>query len=87
MYYVYVVFCGRKKKLYYGFTNNLKRRMSEHRNNRRPYSFTRNEDLELVYYEAHINEEDARDRERFFKTGWGRNYIRKILRNYFSKIK
>lgn len=44
--------------------------------NRRP--------LELVYYEAHRDKKDAFAREQFLKTGWGRNYIKRILKNYFE---
>lgn len=87
MYYVYIIFCKNKNKLYCGYTNNLKRRILEHRTNNKPHSFTRNENIELVYYEAHVNEKDAKNREKFLKTGWGRNYIRRILKNYFAERK
>ena len=80
MYYVYILFSLKDNKLYVGYTNNLRRRMSEHKNgmslatsNRRP--------LGLIYYEAYMNQRDAMSREKYYKTGWGRNYIKKILRN------
>ena len=58
MYYVYVLKDGGTPKLYYGYTNNLNRRLSEHR---------RREEHELVYYEAYKAEADARHRERQLK--------------------
>ena len=61
--------------------------MKEHYFNTKPYGFTRNEKIELAYYEAHICKEDAKERERFLKTGWGRNYIRRILKNYLINKK
>lgn len=85
-YYVYVLYCHRKAKLYYGFTNDLKRRMSEHKRNKVPYSFTRHENVELIYYEAHRSKEDALKREVFLKSGWGRTHIRKTLSNYLSRF-
>jgi len=41
----------------------------------------------LIYYEAYLNKKDAMKRERYLKTGRGRNYIRKTLNNYFESIK
>jgi len=58
MYYVYILKSIRTNKLYYGFTNNLDRRIAEH--NKRQLQ-------ELVYYEAYKSETDARNRERRLK--------------------
>jgi len=55
MHYVYVVRNKETSELYYGYTNNLERRISEHKN------------TELVYYEAYKSESDARSRERRLK--------------------
>jgi putative endonuclease len=86
MYYDYVLYCHNKKKLYYGFTSDLKRRMKEHGKDSGTKS-TYGEKVELIYYEAYRNEKDARDREKFYKSGWGRNHIKKILKNYLKNIK
>jgi predicted GIY-YIG superfamily endonuclease len=45
-------------KLYYGYTNNLERRVVEH---------NKEQNWELVYYEAYKSELDARNRERKLK--------------------
>jgi len=58
MYYVYVLKNNRTKEFYYGYTNNLKRRISEH---------NKNQKCELIYYEAYKAEADARNRERRLK--------------------
>ena len=58
MYYVYVLKDGGTQELYYGYTNNLDRRLTEHQ---------RREEHELVYYEAYKAEADARRRERQLK--------------------
>jgi putative endonuclease len=83
MYYVYVLRSSRIEKLYTGFTSDLKKRLSEHNNGESAFTkFGRS--WELVYYEAYKNKKDAMVREKYLKTGWGRNYIRKILNNYLS---
>ena len=58
MHYVYVLKEKWAEKLYYGYTNNLKRRLAEHQ---------KNGQSELVYYEAYRDETDARRRERQLK--------------------
>ena len=58
MYYVYMVRSKKTKELYYGYTTNLKRRLSEH---------NQKQSWELIYYEAYKSELDARSRERRLK--------------------
>ncbi len=66
MYYVYIIKSLKSKKLYYGFTSNLKRRIIEHNTginkSTKPYI-----PYELIYYEAYKNEHDAKDREKQLK--------------------
>ena len=72
-------------KYYTGFTKELKRRMDEHSNglvaateNRRP--------LKLVYYEACLNKTDAVKREKYFKTGFGRRFIKNRIECYLNEL-
>ena len=58
MYYVYMIKNKRTKEFYYGFTNNLERRIFEH---------SQKQKCELIYYEAYKSELDARSRERRLK--------------------
>ena len=58
MYHVYLLKNIKTGKLYYGYTNNLKQRISEH---------NRKQPNELIYYEAYKSESDARHRERQLK--------------------
>ncbi len=37
--------------------------------------------LVLIYYEASVNLDDARRRERFLKTGKGKRYLNKLERH------
>jgi len=58
MYYIYVLKNSKTSELYYGYTNNLKRRIAEQ--NKKQY-------WELIYYEGYKAESDARHRERQLK--------------------
>ena len=67
MYYVYILKSKKDNKLYIGYSGNLRQRLAEHgRGNvestrhRRPF--------DLIYYEAYRDEEDAKAREKSFKS-------------------
>jgi len=79
MYYFYVL-QNTKGDLYYGSTNDLKRRMKEHHSGK---SFsTRFSQWELVYYEAYRDESDARKRERSIKAnGQAKRWLKERIRN------
>lgn len=64
MHYVYVL-KNESGELYYGLTNNLRKRFSEH-NSGRSFS-TKNHQWRLVYYESYLSQEDAREREKRLK--------------------
>ncbi|MBI4090452.1 MAG: GIY-YIG nuclease family protein [Candidatus Komeilibacteria bacterium] len=66
--------------LYYGYTNDLKKRLQKHQAGK-VFATKARLPIKLIYYEAYTNEEDARNHERYFKSGWGRNYVKKILIN------
>lgn len=86
MHYVYIL-CSRKDgNLYVGYTNDLKQRLRKH-NSGKVQATAHRLPLALIYYEAYLNEWDAREKERYLKTGWGRNYIRKYLQRTISKVK
>ena len=70
MYYVYVLLSEKDGRFYTGSTNDLKRRLDEH-NARKVESTKRRKPFLLVYYEACIDEKDARQREKYLKSGMG----------------
>lgn len=82
MYYFYTLRFYKNNKLYYGYTSNLRRRIKEHRSGKSDFT-SRNGQFSLIFYEAYINEKDARDAEKYFKTGHGRKVLREKLNNYF----
>ena len=78
MYYVYVLVSKKNNTFYYGHTSNLKRRIKEH-NSGRTKSLKDKIPLALVYYEVVDNKIDAIKKEKYFKTGFGRKYVKNKL--------
>jgi putative endonuclease len=78
MFYVYILQSLKNKRLYTGFTANLRDRFNEHEKGK--VSSTKNiRPLMLIYYEAYRAEKDARIREKFLKMGQGREFIKKNI--------
>jgi putative endonuclease len=74
MFYVYVLMNPKTRTLYYGFSRNLRKRFDEHQEMRKHAGW------ELVYYEAYLNEQDARDRERMLKQyGAARGHLKQRI--------
>lgn len=67
-------------KFYIGFSSNLRRRMKEHKTGGSKSTKCRLP-FKLLYYEAHTSEEDARRREKYFKTDKGKSSLRQMLRD------
>jgi len=77
-YFVYILRSVKDGKRYIGFTERaVKQRLDEHNSglvistkNRRP--------LELTYFEEFQSKAEAMKREKFFKSGKGREYLKAI---------
>jgi len=74
-FYTYVLKSLEDGKFYIGYTKNLKARFDKHlkgeakaTRNRRP--------LVLVYFEACLSKKKALEREKYFKTGFGRRFLK-----------
>lgn len=78
-YYVYMLTNENNSVLYTGFTNNLVRRVYEHKNHIDPKSFTCRYKVEkLVCYEIYSEAELAIAREKQIK-GWNRNRKNRLV--------
>lgn len=75
MYYVYVLFSHHDRKLYIGFTNNLKQRFHRHVSGY-VHSTKYRRPLSLIYYEAYGTRSEAKQRERYLKGGNGRQQLK-----------
>jgi putative endonuclease len=86
MYFVYVYLSKKDFNFYIGYTCDLKKRYKEHLAGKVPS--TRNRlPLSLIYYECCLIKYDAIRRERFLKSGQGRRYLKKRLRDFLANIK
>lgn len=84
-FYVYILFSLRDKKLYIGYTENLKIRLGEHFNGRAKATANRRP-LEIIHYEAFTDIRDAKTREKFLKSGFGRSQMKKALQNKLKEL-
>jgi putative endonuclease len=81
--FVYILQSLKDNKLYTGYTKNLKLRFEHHQKglvestkNRKP--------LKLIYFEGCLNQKDATHREKYFKTYYGKMFIKSRLKSYFT---
>ncbi|OIO00062.1 excinuclease ABC subunit C [Candidatus Desantisbacteria bacterium CG_4_10_14_0_8_um_filter_48_22] len=77
MYYVYILKSEKDGKHYIGMTSNLELRLAEH-NNGSVKSTQNRTPLKIIHYESYPDKKDATKRERFLKTGKGREFIKLI---------
>ena len=75
MFYTYVLKSLKENKLYVGFCCDLKRRVIEHSKGKVDATRGR-KPFKLVYYEACLDEKKAIKREKYFKTGFGRRFLK-----------
>jgi putative endonuclease len=83
-YYVYILRSQKDKSLYIGYTTDLIKRFKQHNFGEsqatkpfRPYK--------LIFYEAFLNRIDAKNREIYLKSGYGRKTINGLLKKYLSR--
>ena len=77
-YYVYVII-SKEGFMYKGMTDNLDKRLVEHNNKTLSFWTKRGTDWKLIYNEEFDNKTEALKREKWLKTGVGRDYLKKIL--------
>lgn len=83
MHYTYVLRSMKDMKFYTGYTKDLKLRFKQHNKglvestkDRRP--------LELIYYEACLDRDDATKREKYLKSYHGRMFLKNRLKSYLT---
>ena len=85
MYYVYLIESQNDKSWYIGYSSDLKRRINDHQKGYGSRTTSLKSNWKLIYYEAYIEKQDAIGREKFLKSGSGRKYLNKQLKNYLLK--
>lgn len=84
-YCVYILFSEKDKQLYTGFTSNIEQRIINH-NSGGTISTRNRTPLQLIFCEFYLFEDDARNREKYFKTTMGKKAIKLMLANSLSKL-
>jgi putative endonuclease len=83
MYTVYVLHSKKENKFYIGLTENINRRLQEHKTGHN-HTTLRYKTLKFIYLESYINKQDATRRERYFKTTAGKRTLRLMLKETLS---
>lgn len=86
MYYTYVLLSAKDKKLYIGYSPDLKQRLKKHTTGK--VDATRHRlPMKLIYYEAHLNQSDALRREKYFKTNKGKTTLKQMLHDSVRELR
>lgn len=79
MFYVYVLWSKADKRFYIGYTENIERRLKEHRQGQ-CHTTVRMHEPKLVFLEGFMIKQDAERREGYFKTTKGKKALKLMLR-------
>lgn len=83
IFYTYLLQSFKDRKWYTGFSSDLRKRFNQHNVNEVVSTKNRGP-FQLIYYEVCLNEQDARAREKYLKTGMGKRYLKNRLKRFLS---
>jgi putative endonuclease len=87
-YTVYVIYNSLREKTYTGYTSNLKSRLLRHNqclpNKKSSYTSKNSGFWRLIYKEAFSNRKDAVLKEKWLKSGVGREFVKKKKEQFLS---
>ena len=84
MYYIYVLL-DKNKNFYIGYSKDLRKRIRKHEQGL-VFATKLKLPIELIYYEACINQYDAIKREKYLKSGQGRKFLKNRLKQYLKNL-
>src|SRR5882724_4989231 len=79
MFFVYAIRSSLRNYIYVGLTNDVERRLVEH-NNRENKSTKVYAPFELIYKEVFSTRIEARKKEKYLKSGIGKEFLRSLLK-------
>ena len=82
-YHTYVLISEKDGKYYVGYTKNLNVRFEQHLKGQVTSTKYRLP-VKLIYFEACLSQKDALKREKYLKTFYGKMYLAKRLKSYFT---
>jgi putative endonuclease len=80
-YYVYIIKSDEGFH-YTGFTGDLEKRLIEHNEKKLSFWTKRGTNWKLIYKEEFKDKTEALNREKWFKTGVGRNFLKNNVDDY-----
>jgi len=78
VYYVYAIRC-QDDSIYIGHTDNLARRWEEHLAGHAADWTKQHKPIQIVHYEEYTSRQEAADREKWLKTGYGRKWMKREI--------
>ena len=72
--------------MYVGYAIDLQNRLKQHKEGKVKSTKDRRP-IELIYYEACLSEKDAKYREKYLKSSYGRRFLNKRLKQYLTEEK
>jgi putative endonuclease len=79
MYLIYVLKSLKNGRKYVGYTHRaIDARLAEHNQGYNKWS-RKNGPFKIIYTEKYNTEKEARNREKYFKTGKGREFLKKAI--------
>lgn len=84
MYYTYILYSSKSNKLYFGYTEDLQKRLNEH-NSGSSFATKPYVPWKLAWYCAFVNKKEAKDFELYLKSGSGKAFAYKRLVSSFKE--
>ena len=85
----YIIYNINKDKIYIGYTSDLEKRLLRHngflKNKKSSYTFKNKGLWKLIYFEKYNSRQEAFKREKWLKTGIGRDFIKNNLNDWLKK--
>ena len=86
MFSVYILYSSAYQKTYCGYTSHLLRRIEEHNITATKGYTIRYRPWVLIHSEFYTKKEQALTREKYYKTGVGREQIQKLILQFNNQI-
>jgi len=77
MFYVYAIKSTFRNYIYVGLTDDIDRRVSQH-NNGKSRTTKLYRPFDLIYHESLETRPEARQREKYFKSGAGKEFLKSL---------
>ena len=84
MWYTYILYSKESGKTYVGFSNDVERRLFEHNVSELKGFTLKYRPWTLIRKEGYSKKSDALQREKFYKTGRGREEIKQFIDDFLN---